>query len=129
MSSSPIEEILINLAEKRYGVPLQDTVRDRIITETKAFEESGSMWKFLKMREFMDKCKVDSDSIMLLGTMAGSIISYILGISAIDPVYYNLCPEMVTGLDKPKSLNFYFALPKEKLNKAERFFNAKCLRG
>jgi DNA polymerase-3 subunit alpha len=73
--------------EQRYGAPLPQEVSDRFEYEYKIICDQGFPAYFLVVQEFVDWAKKHNVGVGPgRGSAAGSIISYALGITALDPL-------------------------------------------
>ncbi len=84
------ERLIKEGIEKRYN-PITDEVKERVKHEFKIIKESGYVSYFLIVWDFINYAK--SKGIPVgpgRGSAAGSIISYALGITDIDPLKYDL---------------------------------------
>ncbi|MGB3241426.1 MAG: DNA polymerase III subunit alpha [Candidatus Omnitrophota bacterium] len=91
--------------KKRYSV-VTDEINERVAHEYKIIRDSGYISYFLIVWDFINFAKEKNISVGPgRGSAAGSIISYALGITDIDPLKYNLIferflnPERVTMPD------------------------------
>jgi len=76
--------------EKRYG-KVTDEVRDRLDMELKVIKEMGFSDYFLIVSDFVSYAKRNGIRVGPgRGSAAGSIVSYLLGITDVDPLKYNL---------------------------------------
>lgn len=83
-------ECMIGL-EKRYGSPIPDEVVTRLETELEVITSKGLSAYFLIVADFVKWAKEDGIGVGPgRGSAAGSIISYALGITNLDPIEHGL---------------------------------------
>jgi DNA polymerase-3 subunit alpha len=86
---------LVHLAEagvvQRYGDPLSEQVRERLDFELKVIVETGYAGYFLITWDFIRWAREQGIPVGPgRGSAAGSIVSYALGITNLDPIYFDL---------------------------------------
>ncbi len=78
-------------AEARYGKPLSAQVRERLEHEQAVIEQMGFVPYFLITQDFVAFARREGIPVGPgRGSAAGSIVSYSLGITAVDPLAYDL---------------------------------------
>ncbi len=88
--------------EKRYGEKTKE-IKERLERELDVIEQTGFADYFLIVQDFVNWAK--SRGIVVgpgRGSAAGSIVSYALNITSIDPMKYNLLFERFLNLDRPE---------------------------
>lgn len=76
------------VVSKRYDA---DTIRARVDMEAAAFKQTGSMMYMLLMRKIIEFCRREHIYIGPgRGSVAGSFVAWLLGITDIDPIKFNL---------------------------------------
>jgi DNA polymerase-3 subunit alpha len=88
---SYLEELVYSGAKERYGDPLTEEVRERIQHELKVIDEMGFPAYFLivwDLIRFAHEQGIRTGPGR--GSAAGSIVSYCLGITSLDPIRYKL---------------------------------------
>ena len=94
------EKCLEGLAE-RYGDPIPDAVMERYHTEFKVIKDKGFPGYFLVVQDFIHWAKAKGIGVGPgRGSAAGSIISYALGITALDPLEHGLLFERFLSPDR-----------------------------
>lgn len=89
-SDSYLKELCYQRLRKRYASPSQDILK-RMEYELKVIAQTGFASYFLIVQDFVNWAK--ENRIVVgpgRGSAAGSLVSYILGITNIDPINYNL---------------------------------------
>lgn len=77
--------------EKRYGVPINEDIRERVDYELDVINKMGYAAYFVVVWDFIDYAKRNDIPVGPgRGSAAGSIVAYALGITELDPVKYNL---------------------------------------
>lgn len=86
-----LKELVNERLPQRYNV-LTEEIQQRIKTELEIIEKTGFADYFLIVQDYVNWAKKDHGIIVGpgRGSAAGSIISYILGITSIDPIKYGL---------------------------------------
>ncbi|HEX2154350.1 MAG TPA: DNA polymerase III subunit alpha [Acidimicrobiia bacterium] len=88
---SYLEELVYQGAKERYGDPLSEEVRERIQHELKIIDEMGFPAYFLIVWDLIRFAKQRGIRTGPgRGSAAGSIVSYSLGITSVDPIRYKL---------------------------------------
>lgn len=87
---------------KLYGSPLKEEVKERLEYELTIIATKGYATYFLIVADFVNWAK--SKGILVgpgRGSAAGSVVSYVLGITGIDPFYFNLPFERFLNPQRP----------------------------
>lgn len=87
-------------AEEHYGTINQET-RDRLDYELEVVCSKGYAAYFLIMRNFIDWCDENDTPTNTRGSAAGSLVSFVLGITTVDPLIYKLPFERFLNKDRP----------------------------
>lgn len=87
-------------AEKR-GVELTPDVRERIEYELKTISDKGYPSYFLCVADFLNTASQMGIFSQTRGSAAGSLVSYLIGISNINPLKYGLLFERFLNPDRP----------------------------
>ncbi len=96
-----LEHISYLGAEKRYGSPLPENVRERMEYELKTIEWMGFPGYFLIVWDFIRAAREMGVSVGPgRGSAAGSVVAYSLWITNIDPVAYDLLFERFLNPDR-----------------------------
>ncbi|MEX0658403.1 MAG: DNA polymerase III subunit alpha [Egibacteraceae bacterium] len=78
-------------AERRYGVPLRDDVRERLETELAVIEQMGFPGYFLIVADLCDHARAVGIRVGPgRGSAAGCLVAYCTGITDLDPIRYGL---------------------------------------
>jgi len=86
-----LKELCQRGLKKRYGEKITPEIQKRLAYELKIIKETGFASYFLIVQDFVNWAK--SKKIVVgpgRGSAAGSLVSYLLGITDIDPLKYNL---------------------------------------
>lgn len=89
-------------AERLYGVPVPDDVRERINFELHVMKTMGFPGYFLIVQDFINSAREEL-GVMVgpgRGSAAGSVVAYCLGITKIDPMKYDLLFERFLNPDR-----------------------------
>ncbi|MDR2672079.1 MAG: DNA polymerase III subunit alpha [Coriobacteriales bacterium] len=88
---------------KKYGTPLPEPVRERFEYEHRIICEQGFPAYFLVVEEFVKWARQNGVGVGPgRGSAAGSIISYALGITGLDPLDNGLLFERFLSLERPE---------------------------
>ena len=89
-------------AKKRYGDPLSDEVRERLLFELHIMKTMGFPGYFLIVQDFIAAAreKLGVSVGPGRGSAAGSAVAYCLGITKIDPIQYDLLFERFLTPDR-----------------------------
>ncbi|PIQ05866.1 MAG: DNA polymerase III subunit alpha, partial [Candidatus Nealsonbacteria bacterium CG18_big_fil_WC_8_21_14_2_50_37_10] len=86
-----LEELCYQGIKKRYGENTQKEIFDRLNYELAAIRQTGFASYFLIVQDFVNWAK--ENRIVVgpgRGSVAGSLVSYLLNITTVDPLKYNL---------------------------------------
>ncbi len=92
----PSDEALLNHlaisgAERRYGLPFSDVVRDRLAYELGVINTAGYAGYFLIVQDFIAAARERGIPVGPgRGSVAGSLVAYALGITDVDPLRFDL---------------------------------------
>ncbi len=92
----PSDEALLNHlattgAERRYGLPWPDVVRDRLAYELGVINTAGYAGYFLIVQDFIAAARERGIPVGPgRGSVAGSLVAYALGITDVDPLKFDL---------------------------------------
>jgi DNA polymerase-3 subunit alpha len=88
---SHLEELVLSGAKTRYGAELPVAARERAEYELKVIGSMGFAGYFLVVQDFVNWAKRQGIRVGPgRGSAAGSIVSYSLGITELDPIKYDL---------------------------------------
>jgi len=95
-----LKELVNEGANKRYSL-IDEGVKSRIAKELKVIQESGFMSYFLIVWDFIKYAKDNNIPVGPgRGSAAGSVVSYCLGITDLDPLCYGLLFERFLNPDR-----------------------------
>jgi DNA polymerase-3 subunit alpha len=95
-----LRELTYNSAKELYGT-LSTEINDRLNMELEVICSKGYANYFLIMRDFIDWCEKNSTPTNTRGSAGGSLVSYVLGITSVDPIIYQLPFERFLNKDRP----------------------------
>ena len=89
-------------AKRRYGDPLSDEIRERLVFELHVMKTMGFPGYFLIVQDFINAARNELDVSVGpgRGSAAGSAVAYCLGITQIDPIAYDLLFERFLNPDR-----------------------------
>ena len=77
--------------QKLHNLELNDTYRDRLSYELNVINNANLSSYFLIVQDYINAAKYRGELVGISrGSSAGSLVSYLLGITGIDPIKYNL---------------------------------------
>jgi DNA polymerase-3 subunit alpha len=96
-----LKQLTYEGSERRYGTPLKPEIKDRIDYELGVIDKLGYGSYFLIVWDFVRFAREKGIPVGPgRGSAAGSVISYCLGITNIDPLKYNLLFERFLNPDR-----------------------------
>lgn len=96
-----LAKLTFDRAKHRYGDPLSDEVRERLIFELHIMKTMGFPGYFLIVQDFIMAAREMGVSVGPgRGSAAGSAVAYCLGITQIDPIKYDLLFERFLNPDR-----------------------------
>lgn len=89
-------------AEKRYGSPIPDDIKERIIFELHVMKTMGFPGYFLIVQDYIRGAREELDVMVGpgRGSAAGSVVAYCLKITDLDPLKYDLLFERFLNPDR-----------------------------
>lgn len=87
---------------------------ERLETELAALQKTEMESYVLLVRELLDKCGLRACDISLRGCAAGSIVLYLMGISEVDPLKYELEPEILFGIENDRKIDIDINVPNDR---------------
>ncbi|MBU2592392.1 DNA polymerase III subunit alpha [Patescibacteria group bacterium] len=88
-------------AKDHYGKPLSKEVKERLKYELEIICGKGYAPYFLIMKDFIDWTEKNNTRTNTRGSAAGSLASFVLGITSVDPLIYNLPFERFLNKQRP----------------------------
>jgi len=89
---------------------------ERVEWELAALHETGMEFYILHIVDLLEKSHLSAHDISFRGTSAGSILTYLVGINEVDPIKYNLVPEMIYGIKKTREIDIDINVPSSRLS-------------
>jgi len=96
-----LKELCLEGLDKKFGKEPKKEVMDRLKTELEVIEKTGFSSYFLIVQDFVNWAK--KNGIVVgpgRGSAAGSLVSYLLNITTVDPIKYNLIFERFLTPDR-----------------------------
>lgn len=109
-----INDVCMDCAAMQYET-ISGTIEERIKWECEAITSLGLEERFHTISALFQKAKLSPDEYYCRGKLAGSLVAYLLGITAIDPLHYegiSLYPEFCFGLDRKGCPEWEFTVTK-----------------
>ena len=88
-------------AEKLYGKSLSKQIKQRLEYELEIICSKGYAAYFLIMEDFIKWTEMNNTAVNTRGSAAGSLVSYVLGITSVDPLVYQLPFERFLNKQRP----------------------------
>lgn len=102
-SSSLLKEMVDRGLKKRYS-EIDDQIKDRVLHELSVILKKGYETYFLTVADFANWARNHGISVGPgRGSAAGSVVSYALGITDVDPFYFKLPFERFLNPDRPSA--------------------------
>ncbi|HEY3418137.1 MAG TPA: DNA polymerase III subunit alpha, partial [Armatimonadota bacterium] len=100
-ADSYLREICAQGLEERYqGEVARQQALERMDYELEVISQKGLSTYFLIVRDFLDWARRNDILVGIRGSGAGAIVSYLTGISALDPLEYKLWFERFLSVDR-----------------------------
>ncbi len=109
---SYLEKLCRDGLKKRYGAEASDEIKKRLEYELSVIEKTGFVEYFLVVWDFVNWAKTNKIVVGPgRGSAAGSLASYVLGITNVDPIKYNLIFERFLNPERiePPDIDLDFA--------------------
>lgn len=122
-SIEKLREICERELPQKYRGDLISIAKERLQYELSAIEGTGSDTHFLQIKELFSRMNLKPCDISLRGTAASSIILYLMGISGVDPIKYNLSAETIIEFGRHRNLELNINMSSENRKIAEELIN------
>lgn len=109
-AAQKLRELCMNALEGKYQ-DCPEQARERVEWELAAIHNTGMESYILQIRELLDISGLRPCDISGRGTAVGSMVVYLLGISEIDPIKYNLAPETIFGIKANREIDIDVNVP------------------
>lgn len=100
--------------QQKYSEKESVRAEERLETELAALQKTEMESYVLLVRELLDKCGLRACDISLRGCAAGSMVLYLMGISEVDPLKYELEPEILFGIDNDREIDIDINVPTDR---------------
>lgn len=97
--------------QKKYSGRDIDLAHQFLEWELAALDNTSTAGIPLMEKELLDLSGLQACDISFRGTAGSSIVCYLMGISEIDPIKYNLIPEFIYGYEGQKELDIDINVP------------------
>lgn len=97
---SQLCQLAFDGARERYS-PLKPEVMQRLVEELTIIKNAGFCQYFLIVKDIVDYCRKHGIPCVGRGSAGDSLISYVLGITHVDPLRYHLCFERFLNPIRP----------------------------
>ncbi|MBU3935679.1 DNA polymerase III subunit alpha, partial [Patescibacteria group bacterium] len=99
-AESELKSQVLTKTKTHYG-KLSQEIKDRLDYELEIICSKGYAAYFLIMRDFIDWCEKNDTITNTRGSAAGSLVSFVLDITSVDPLKYQLPFERFLNRDRP----------------------------
>ncbi len=106
-----LRDICYKALDHYYEADDKDKAREWLNKEIGALDDQNECGFLLEIKELRDKAGFRSCDLSLRGRYAGSIVLYLLGITGVDPIRFNLPPETLYGKDLSGTFNLDMNVP------------------
>lgn len=96
-----LHDLVYNSAKEHYGQDLDQSIIDRIEYEMDVICGKGYAAYFLIMRDFIQWCEENDTPTNTRGSAGGCLVAFVLGITSVDPLIYQLPFERFLNKDRP----------------------------
>lgn len=108
-----------NSLQDKYDNGDLEAVRYRLDKELAALQNTGMSSVLLMIKQLFEKAGLRACDVSYRGLAPGSIVMYILGLSEIDPIRYNLEPELIFGSDFNREIDIDINLPDDRRDEVQ----------
>jgi error-prone DNA polymerase len=98
-----LRDVCFQKAREYYRSPLPEHVEIRIVKELKLIESSKRAGFFLRLWDILRYAHDNRLPVRGRGSSVGSVVCFLLGLSGIDPIKYNLAVERFLSEGRPES--------------------------
>ena len=123
-----IKEITYKRLIETYQKNIPTNIQERYEYELNSIIENKFENIYMLLYYISKKVKEDNEYFLLSGTIGSSFIVYLLGVTEIDPVEYNIPFEVSCGIEGQKRPDFEIVLPKRYLAKIKNYIE-RILKG
>lgn len=116
-----IKEITYKRLLEIYKQNIPKNIQERYEYELKSILENNFENIYMFLYYISKKVKEDNEYFLLSGTIGSSFIVYLLGITDIDPIKYNIPFEVSSGIEGYRRPNFELVFSKKYLNEIKRY--------
>jgi len=95
-----LQQLTMAKAKEKFGNKLSDEVEKRLAYELGIITKKNYMTYFLIFADFADFCKVKGILINTRGSAAGSLVLYVLGVTTLNPLDYQIPFERFLYLER-----------------------------
>ncbi len=90
-----LRKLCFEALEDKFDDKEKEAAREYLEKELHALDLTGGHFIFLQIKELMQKAGLRKYDVSIRGTAAGSIVAYLLDISEVDPIKFDLKPETI----------------------------------
>lgn len=120
-----IKEIASKKLKKLYGEKIHQSIMDRFNVEINNIFKNDFEGDYKLAYMIANKANEDDEIIVLKGSASASFVNYLLGISYINPIKYNIPFETWTFIDGDRTPYFEFVFSTEYISSIYKYFKFK----
>lgn len=119
-----LKELCVKGIESRYSKDIRKSAEEKIAKELEIIKAQGSASAYIIFKEMLDATEVRPNDFVIRGTVASTVVAYVLGFSDIDPINSDpaLYDDFYYGLDGKRGVSFELYAPEPVCKKINRYF-------
>ena len=121
-----MENVCNNRLKEIYGHEIPKQIQTRYENELNMIYKNNYESMFILNYLISRKAKEDNEYYVLRGVGSNSYVSYLLGISELNPLDYGLEYEITYGINGEKMPGFYYYFSNTYYSKIVKYFNETC---
>lgn len=100
-ANETLNELVNKYTKEHYGKKMNKEIRDRLDYELSIICPKGYAAYFLIMRDFVQWAEKNNTQTNTRGSAAGCLVAFVLGITSVDPLIYQIPFERFLNKDRP----------------------------
>ena len=121
-AASRLRSLCESAVRLKYNNDTLQAAEDYLAWELEAIERAGAPAVFLYLKDLTEKLGLKKHQYIVSWFYGGSMVTYLLDLSEIDPIQYNLPPEMEFGIHKDKPVELRLAVSEEYFQEATKYY-------
>ncbi len=119
-----LSRLCYDALDRKYGCKERDRAKNRLDLELQALDRTEMNTYFLQLKELFEKAGLSACDLLMDRGGAGSIVAYLLGISEVDPIKYDLIPERIYGKNLDRKIDIKVYVPAVAYNKTHKLIGS-----